>query len=170
MLKYPSVAEDLWTFKYKRVMLSFDLLGAQFREKIFRLIDPWEFLFSVWFSWSISIIFEHVQISKRRRRPLYVLIQKSCVFLWSSWRSVSRKYISSHRSSCLLFFWFIDLRDLLLWIMNFGGSERIYEISVQNTSSRLCVAHCTLWQCIILVSLYRFRIIYFFQIIRGRFE
>ena len=53
--------------KYKRAVLSFDFLDVEDRENIFRFIDLRELLFSVRFLWSISIIFEQLQISERRK-------------------------------------------------------------------------------------------------------
>ena len=105
LCRYVSVrlyVEKRHDIKYKRVVFSFDFIDVQFRENIYFVSSTFENSgFSVWFSWSISIIFEHVQISKRRRRPLNVCVQKSNVFPWFSWRSVSRTFISSHRSSFL---------------------------------------------------------------------
>ena len=70
LCRYASVktkVEKRHDIKYKRALFSFVFLGVQVQENIFRFIDLRELLFSVRFLWSISIIFEQLQISERRK-------------------------------------------------------------------------------------------------------
>ena len=70
LCRYVSVrlyVEKRHEIKFKRALFPFGFLDVVFQENIFRLIDLRELLFSVRFLWSISIIFEQLQISERRK-------------------------------------------------------------------------------------------------------